>query len=245
MSKTWTIDQLAERVAEVLAADPVGPTSGRVRDVPDRRAIRWYTTIGLLDRPYPTGGRVAHYGRRHLLQIVAIKRRQAQGRSLASIQAELVGAPDEQLAAIARIPAGDADRAADLDGAPDLDAAADTGEAAVSPRRDRSHFWRETPAATPQPSIDTAHPAAGGIRVEYSGGGHQTDDQRSRLIYGVPIAPGVTLLLDVARPPDDGDTAVIRTAAAPVLELLRRRALLPTPPATVTVEPEPSLGRQP
>jgi DNA-binding transcriptional MerR regulator len=72
--------------------------------VPDRRAIRWYTTIGLVDRPASTRGRTALYGERHLLQLVAIKRLQAAGRSLAQIQAELAGATEGALRSLARLP---------------------------------------------------------------------------------------------------------------------------------------------
>src|SRR5690606_29698576 len=78
--------------------------NGRVRDVPNERLIRWYTTIGLLDPPLARRGRVALYGRRHLMQLVAIKRRQAAGRSIAQIQAELAGATDAALAEIAGFP---------------------------------------------------------------------------------------------------------------------------------------------
>jgi hypothetical protein len=48
----WTLDELVRRVSVALA-DPAYPSvaNGRVRDVPDRRGIRWYTTIGLVDRP--------------------------------------------------------------------------------------------------------------------------------------------------------------------------------------------------
>lgn len=254
MPETWTINELAERVAEALAEVPVGQTSGRVRDVPDRRAIRWYTTIGLLDRPIPTAGRAAHYGRRHLLQIVAIKRRQAQGKSLAHIQAELVGASDEQLAAIALVPPG----------APEE--AAPSAMTAARPARSRGHFWREGPAvaASPAPAalprVDTVHPAAHGLQLEYSAGGHQTAagladqvagqavDHQGRLLYGVPIAPGVTLLLDIARPPGDADVAALRAAAEPLVDQLRRRELTlvtTQPSANATAGPEPSQGRQP
>ena len=78
--------------------------NGRVRDVPNERLVRWYVTVGLVDPPLSRRGRVARYGRRHLLQLVAVKRRQAEGRSLAEIQAELAGATDETLAAVARVP---------------------------------------------------------------------------------------------------------------------------------------------
>ena len=72
--------------------------------MPNERLVRWYVTVGLVDPPLSRRGRVAQYGRRHLLQLVAVKRRQAEGRSLAEIQAELAGATDEKLAAVARVP---------------------------------------------------------------------------------------------------------------------------------------------
>src|SRR5215831_2672402 len=116
MEESWTIVELAELAAEALATSgTLGPeksatrrgseselgersgagplrANGRVTDVPNERLIRWYGTVGLVDPPLSRRGRVARYGRRHLLQLVAVKRRQAQGRSLAQIQAELLGA---------------------------------------------------------------------------------------------------------------------------------------------------------
>lgn len=103
----WTIDELSAGVAEALAAGYPGQSNGRVREVPDRRTIRWYTTIGLLDRPAAMRGRTALYGRQHLLQIVAIKRLQADGNTLAEVQQQLVGATATMLEEIARVP-GDA-----------------------------------------------------------------------------------------------------------------------------------------
>jgi MerR HTH family regulatory protein len=100
------MDELVERVRRALAAEYPGAPNGRVREVPDRRAIRWYTTTGLVDRPLGMRGRTALYGPRHLLQIVAVKRRQAEGRSLADIQAELAGATPEALTLAARVPEG-------------------------------------------------------------------------------------------------------------------------------------------
>src|SRR5512142_695953 len=105
----WTLDELVERVGRALDAAArdgtyPGAPNGRVRDLPDRRAIRWYATIGLVDRPAASRGRGARYGPRHLRQLVAVKRRQAEGRTLAEIQAELAGADDVALAAIADVP---------------------------------------------------------------------------------------------------------------------------------------------
>src|SRR5947199_5115022 len=87
----WTIDELGAQVALALSVDYEGAGSGRVRDVPDRRTIRYYTTLGLIDRPAAFRGRTALYGRRHLLQLTAIKRLQARGLSLTDVQARLVG----------------------------------------------------------------------------------------------------------------------------------------------------------
>ncbi|GAA2890634.1 hypothetical protein GCM10010517_54920 [Streptosporangium fragile] len=99
----WTIGELVERASAALA--PTAQLNGRVRDVPNERLIRWYSTIGLLDPPLARRGRVALYGRRHLLQLIAVKRRQADGRTIAEIQAELAGATDRLLESIAGLPA--------------------------------------------------------------------------------------------------------------------------------------------
>ena len=84
-SPAWTIDDLVDQVAATLATGYGGQASGRVRDLPDRRAVRWYQTLGLVDRPAGWRGRTALYGRRHLLQLTAIKRLQAAGHTVAMI----------------------------------------------------------------------------------------------------------------------------------------------------------------
>src|ERR1700676_2491652 len=90
----WTLDELCDRVERALAVDYHGQASGRVRDVPDRRTIRYYTTLGLIDRPAAMRGRTALYGVRHVLQLAAVKRLQARSLSLAQVQARLVGLTD-------------------------------------------------------------------------------------------------------------------------------------------------------
>src|SRR5205809_950859 len=110
----WDLDELCAQVALALAADYAGQASGRVRDVPDGRTIRYYTTLGLVDRPVavPGKGRTAFYGRRHLLQLVAIKRLQAQGLSLSEVQARLVGRAGGVLAWTGRFALGRSETAA-------------------------------------------------------------------------------------------------------------------------------------
>jgi len=97
----WTIDELTKAVATALAEGYGGAPNGRVRDVPDRRTIRYYTTLGLIDRPSEMRGRTALYDRRHLLQLVAIKKLQACGQSLAEVQRALSGQTDRALVELA------------------------------------------------------------------------------------------------------------------------------------------------
>jgi DNA-binding transcriptional MerR regulator len=124
----WTIDDLGIRVAEALASYGGNP-SGRVRDVPDLRTIRYYTTLGLLERPAEMRGRTALYTRRHLLQLVAIKRLQAKGLALAEIQQALPGLGIDALEKIAQVPA----ETATLQRAQEAE-----GESARA-------FWKESP----------------------------------------------------------------------------------------------------
>jgi hypothetical protein len=133
------MDELVRRAAAALAGPAYpGSPNGRVRDVPDRRTVRWYVTIGLVDRPAAMQGRTALYDARHLLQIVAVKRRQALGRSIAEIQAELAGATDKVLRRIADVP----------------DALVEGGPVAPRPAA-RGRFWTDRPADQPAASAAT------------------------------------------------------------------------------------------
>jgi len=85
---------LCAAAADLLG--PVGPDDQRVRALPDARTVRYYQSIGVVDRP-DREGRDAVYGWRHLLQIVAVKRLQVRGEPLARIQAALVGVSTEAL----------------------------------------------------------------------------------------------------------------------------------------------------
>src|SRR5215471_8902235 len=81
----WTLPELVAEVATRIAALPA-PKNGQVRAVPDERTVRYYVTLGLLDRPSAMRGRTALYGKKHVAQVVAIKRLQTMGRSLSEIQ---------------------------------------------------------------------------------------------------------------------------------------------------------------
>jgi DNA-binding transcriptional MerR regulator len=200
MADGWSVAELAERVADALAGDGVRAPNGRVRDVPDARAIRWYATIGLVDRPLPVPGRVARYGPRHLLQVVAVKRRQAQGQTLAQIQAELTGATDETLARVARVPE---------------ELLADADPPATGPTT-RPRFWAaRAPQAQPEPEM---HPLPG----------RPAQAPALPVTYHVALPGGATLGLP--RPPTPDDLAALLPAASPLLSLLAARGLLDPPP---------------
>jgi DNA-binding transcriptional MerR regulator len=81
----WTLQELVDECASRIRALPP-PKNGQVRAVPDDRTVRYYATLGLLDRPTAMRGRTALYSTRHLAQVVAIKRLQTMGRSLSEIQ---------------------------------------------------------------------------------------------------------------------------------------------------------------
>jgi DNA-binding transcriptional MerR regulator len=129
----WTIAELSAQAAVALSVDHAGPPDGRTREVPDSRTIRYYTTLGLLDRPAEMRGRTALYGRRHLMQLVAIKRLQARGQSLAEIQRQLIGLPPAALARIAKLPS--------------VEESSETSERAA-----RS-FWKEAPATSTETAL--------------------------------------------------------------------------------------------
>ncbi len=132
----WTLDELGARVALALAVDYAGQANGRVRDVPDQRTIRYYTTLGLIDRPAEMRGRTALYGVRHLLQLVAIKRLQTHGLSLAEIQSRVVGRTDAALRQLARLPA-------DFEPSP----------TARPQAAKRDNFWSATPVESEQQQL--------------------------------------------------------------------------------------------
>lgn len=198
----WTMDELVERVGEALAAEYPGAPNGRVRDVPDRRAIRWYTSIGLVDRPLGMRGRTALYGPRHLQQLVAIKRRQAEGRSLAQIQVEFTWLSPDMLIEVSQVP-------------PHLLAAdgPETDDAAVG---HRPRFWAHQPAlGGAEPPADILEPALRKKTAHHEGA--------ARPVAGVTLGGGVVLL--VPHPLSDTDRADIAAAAAPLLDLLEARGL--------------------
>lgn len=101
MNETFDIHELSAQSAAELG--PLEQESGRVSDVPSTRTIRYYTQLGILSPPLRFDGRTAIYGRKHLAQLVAIKRLQIQGMSLKEIQSELAGINESSLESLSHI----------------------------------------------------------------------------------------------------------------------------------------------
>lgn len=207
----WTIDELGAQAALALSVDYDGAPNSRIRDVPDRRTIRYYTTLGLLDRPAEMRGRTALYDTRHLLQLVAIKRLQAKGLSLGEVQHQLLGLTDAALRRLARVP--------DLD---TTNQPAPPQPSDTSPTRRDGAFWASSPApvADPQPTEEAATEAPAGDAVL------SAPAPAGPAWQGVPVGDNVLLLFDPARPLEPDDLAAIRVAAGPLLHLLHARRLL-------------------
>lgn len=242
----WTLDELTGRVAEALADGYPGAPSARVRDLPDARTVRWYTTRGLVDPPLAMRGRQALYGQRHLLQLVALKRRQAAGAPLAVIQTELAGLPDAALAVIAALPPSPAGpRSGPVPGPV-------TGPVPGTPAGgSRVRFWAapahpitpvapavsaaspDLPAPSPEPlATAPSNAAVNGTRntvainrarnVDGRSADGESADERLERLHGIRLAPGVVLLLDadLAANAHLSDDAALRAAAVPLLSLL-------------------------
>ena len=136
---SWTLSDLVAHATAAIASLPA-PANGQIRAVPDERTIRYYGTIGLLDGPAAMRGRTALYGRKHLAQVVAIKRLQGAGRSLAEIQALWPTLDDPSLSRMAGI---------------DL---TNTG------RGTRKEFWKQSPARVPP--VPPVPPGDAVLRIE-------------------------------------------------------------------------------
>ena len=186
-----TLPDLVDALRQLLAEGYSGTRSGRVRDLPDARTIRWYQTLGLVDRPAHFRGRTALFGRRHLLQLAAIKKLQAADFPLADVQRGLAGKNDAELARCAglslkqvdqqlkKIAAAIATRRDDVltaalsAGPPDI--ASDT-----APEREPGAFWKARPA---EPQLATAALSPAPLQAS-----------AAAELQSEPVGPGVMLL---------------------------------------------------
>jgi DNA-binding transcriptional MerR regulator len=209
-------------VGAALGSAAVAQDNGQVSEVPNGRTIRYYATLGLIDRPY-AAGRGVRYGRRHLLQLVAIKRLQAQGKVLAEVHHELLALSAPALEKLAALPADDeiAALAAEVHGpAPKVES-----------RRERA-FWSAEPEVTLATAAAPTSPEGGTAPLPASPVSPSVPPPStfgSTPVAGITLSGGVTLSFPTARPLGDDDLEALRAALGPVVSVLREQGLLPEP----------------
>ncbi len=98
-AEAHSLPSLVQAVRGLLASAVRPAGDERVTGSPDARTVRYYQSLGLVDRPLRQGGREVVYGYRHLLQAVAVKLLQGQGCSLAQARRALAALPTEALEA--------------------------------------------------------------------------------------------------------------------------------------------------
>jgi DNA-binding transcriptional MerR regulator len=255
--RRYTLAELAEACASALDALGIAARNGQVRDRPDARTIRYYTALGLVDRPAEMTGRIARYGDRHLLQVLAVKAMQAGGASLADVQRALVGASTDELGraigpglggalAAAGPAAAGTDRAfwrtppARAPAAVPLAARPGPAQLApASPGRPRPGSARPASARPRSAQPEFARPGSpppGSAQLEFAAQPGPAPSAAAaappgppRRLVAVPLAAGATLLIEDAGA-GDFDAEALQAAAAPLLAHLSATGLLPGAP---------------
>lgn len=200
IEKLWPIGELTRRVSAALSVGYEGPANGQISAVPNLRTIRYYTTLGILDRATVMKGRTALYSRKHLLQLVTIKRLQSEGLSLTQVQHRLSGMTERELESLATIELPD-----EVGEEPE-----DVETGSTSARR----FWATVPDdATPIEALVESEPWNGATA-------------RTEIIQGIDVGEGVTTLIRSSRGLVAEDVEAIRAAAEPLLRVLKERGLI-------------------
>ena len=211
-----TLPEVVGSIPAILSRDYDGVRNGRVRDLPDVRTIRWYQSLGVLDRPTEFRGRAALYGRRHLLQIAVIKKLQASGLSLEEIQGGLPGRTDAELARALGMRLAEVDAVIAARVAARTAAAASGLEAALQPARRGSAFWKTRPTAASAPAAASAAAPA-------------TTTTASLPLQSKAVGGNVVVLWN-GRPLDAYEQAKLAELSAPLVAFLLS-TFTSTPPA--------------
>ena len=198
------------------------PDSARVRPIPDVRTIRYYTTIGLIDRPAEMQGRTALYGLRHVEQLVAIKRLQAENLTLSDIQHRMIGMPSKELKELASLPPDieqkfsashltPADRAVPTKAEPSPAPSVGTPQASADLSAGPSdELWKRVPQSRRSPVS-----------------AQDSEEQRVNHIVRLPISVGVSIEITLNAPTAvNFDLAGIAKSAQPLLQELQRQQII-------------------
>lgn len=144
------VSELAEHVRRILAES--GPTQerGTVSEVPDERTIRYYLSEGLISPAEEKQGTASVYGYLHMLQLLAIKKLQAEHLPIRKIRELVSGRSEREL-----------ERLVGIEGGADArnEALSYLEKLLVNP-------GRTTPPAPPPPSLSAAPRAAHAARPQ-------------------------------------------------------------------------------
>src|SRR5215213_274259 len=89
---------LAEAAARILAESGAAPQGrGAVTELPDERTVRYYLAEGLIPTADEKQGTASVFGFRHLLQLLVVKKLQAEGLPIRAIRELVTGKTERQL----------------------------------------------------------------------------------------------------------------------------------------------------
>lgn len=89
---------LAEEAARILAESGAAPQGrGTVTELPDERTVRYYLAEGLIPAAEEKQGTASVFGFRHLLQLLVVKKLQAEGLPIRAIRELVTGKTEPQL----------------------------------------------------------------------------------------------------------------------------------------------------
>lgn len=96
-NREYELSELESAARELLRQCGPGIGDERVALFPDTRTLRYYQSLGIMNRPVRYDSRTAIYGYRSLLQAICVKLLQSRGFSLAQVQNALTGATAAKL----------------------------------------------------------------------------------------------------------------------------------------------------
>src|ERR1044071_2133061 len=100
---------LAEEAARILAESGAARQGrGTVTELPDERTVRYYRTEGLIPPAEEKQGTASVFGFRHLLQLLVVKKLQAEGLPIRAIRELVTGKTERQLKRLLGVERGQA-----------------------------------------------------------------------------------------------------------------------------------------
>lgn len=170
---SFTLSQFIGILQEQLPQVAPTQTKYRVTEIPSERTIRFYTANSLVDKPVARVGVNAHYGYRHLLQVLAIKYLQSQYLPLVKIRSLVENISNRDLELLI----------------PEISPATASHRGIVSADRlvvDNSFLPKEFPFNSPQANQETAPEVAA------------SDDATHDTWRRIEIGPGIELHVHAA-----------------------------------------------